>query len=176
MGYLVIKGEETHYNVTLQPLVTQHGYRAFRFIGDTIPVTDKGFMFYADNGSLISDLSEFTHYYAPNEYSMEEDTMVMPKGSDASIGPSPLDNLNTKVNRLSNQVNEITPYQATENAYVYTDHVIFNNVPAGVPVVTMLDADGNSVPFEVEEDTAHNRIIVKYEKREKLAIVNLTIQ
>ena len=57
-----------------------------------------------------------------------------------------------------------------------TDHVIFNNVPVGVPTITMLDADGKGVPFEVEEDTVRNRIIVKYKKREKLATVNLTIQ
>ena len=131
MGYLVIKGEETHYNVTMQPLVTQHGYRAFRFIGDTIPVTDKGFMFYADNGSLISDLSEFTHYYAPNEYSMEADEIVMPLGSDTPVGPSALDNLNQKVNKLNSKVNQLTPFEETKTGYYGENEKVFYNVPEG---------------------------------------------
>lgn len=169
MGYLVIKGEETHYNVTMQPLVTQHGYRAFRFIGDTIPVTDKGFMFYADNGSLISDLSEFTHYYAPNEYSMEEDTMVMPKGSDAPIGPSPLDNLNTKVNRLSNQVNEITPYTETKQAYVDDTEVEFDFREGNI---TAFVADGR-IPCNVSIED--KKIKVSFEALEEPAKVTISI-
>lgn len=106
MGYLVIKGEETHYNVTLQPLVTQHGYRAFRFVGDPVPKTNKGFLFYSDSGAIISDLSEFTHYYAPNEYSMEEDTMVMPKGTNVPRQPSDLEKLSSRVSRVSARVSQ----------------------------------------------------------------------
>lgn len=169
MGYLVIKGEETHYNVTMQPLVTQHGYRAFRFIGDTIPVTDKGFLFYADSGALISDLSEFTHYYAPNEYSMEEDTMVMPKGSDAPIGPSPLDNLNTKVNRLSNQVNEITPYTETKQAYVDDTEVEFDFREGNI---TAFVADGR-IPCNVSIED--KKIKVSFEALEEPAKVTISI-
>lgn len=169
MGYLVIKGEETHYNVTLQPLVTQHGYRAFRFIGDPIPVTDKGFLFYSDAGALISDLSEFTHYYAPNEYSMEEDTMVMPKGSDAPIGPSPLDNLNTKVNRLSNQVNEITPYTETKQAYVDDTEVEFDFREGNI---TAFVADGR-IPCNVSIED--KKIKVSFEALEEPAKVTISI-
>lgn len=169
MGYLVIKGEETHYNVTMQPLVTQHGYRAFRFIGDTIPVTDKGFLFYSDAGSLISDLSEFTHYYAPNEYSMEEDTMVMPKGSDAPIGPSPLDNLNAKVNRLSNQVNEITPYTETKQAYVDDTEVEFDFREGNI---TAFVADGR-IPCNVSIED--KKIKVSFEALEEPAKVTISI-
>ena len=176
MPYLKIKGNKTKYNVTLNPFLSQHGYKAIRFIGDIIPTTNKGFEYYNDDDTLIADLSEYTHEYRQNEYTAEEDTIVLPKGSNASVPPSAIDKVNTRVSRLNAQVNEITPYQATENAYVYTDKVIFNNVPSGTPTVTMLDVNGNSVPFEVEEDSARNRIIVKYEKREKLATVNLTIQ
>ena len=106
MGYLVIKGEETHYNVTLQPFTTQHGYRAFRFIGDTVPKTNKGFLFFSDAGSVISDLSDFTHFYGPNEYSMEADQIVMPKGTDVPNPPSDLDKLSSRVSRVSARVSQ----------------------------------------------------------------------
>ena len=112
MGYLVIKGEETHYNVTMQPFMTQHGYQAFRFVGDAVPKTDKGFLFYADNGSLISDLSEFTHYYAPNEYSVEADTIVMPKGTDVPNPPSDLQKLASRVSRVSSRVSKTETEEA----------------------------------------------------------------
>lgn len=176
MSYIKIKGNKTKYYVTLNPFTSQHGYKAIRFIGDDIPTTNKGFEYYNDDDTLIADLSDYKYEYRQNEYTAEEDTIVLPKGSNASVPPSAIDKVNAKVNRLSAQVNEITPYQATEDAYVYTDKVIFNNVPVGTPTITMLDVNGNGVPFEVEEDFAHNRIIVKYEKREKLATVNLTIQ
>lgn len=160
MGYLVIKGEETHYNVTLQPFVTQHGYRAFRFIGDTIPVTDKGFLFYADSGALISDLSDFTHYYAPNEYSMEADEMAMPKGSDAPVGPSPLDNLNKKVNRLSNQVNQITPFEETKTGYYGENEKVFYNVPEGNVSIFFDNYTG-----DYSIDRIGDRLTVKFPER-----------
>lgn len=176
MSYLKIKGDDTKYYVSISPFTSQHGYKAVRFVGDKVPTTDLGFEYYSDDDTLISDLSDYTYEYRQNEYTVQEDIIELPTGTNAPLQPSAIDKVNARVSKLNTQVNEITPYKATENAYVYTDHVIFNNVPVGVPTITMLDADGKGVPFEVEEDTVRNRIIVKYKKRKKLATVNLTIQ
>lgn len=107
MSYVIINGDTTHYNATeIVPFTTQHGFDAIRIVGDDIPETNKGFKFYDDNDKLISDLSTYTNVYRQNEYSVQKDIIVPPKGTDAPIPPSPFDQLNSRVSRNSSNINK----------------------------------------------------------------------
>lgn len=169
MSYLKIIGEDTQYNVTVAPFTSQHGYRAVRFTGDAIPTTDKGFMYYADNGSLISDLSDFTHVYRPNEYTTKQDTIVMPKGSPNPVQPSAFDRLNAKVNELSSQVNTITPYTETKQAYIDDTEVEFDYRNGNISAFV---ADGKIPCNVIVED---EKIKVSFEALEEPATVTISI-
>ena len=129
--YLKINGEDTHYDVTIMPFTSQHGKKAVKFIGDEIPSTNKGFTYYNDDDTVLSDLSDFVYEYAPNEYTAEEDIVEYPKGSDAPLPTSAIARLNSKVNRLSSQVTSITPYTETKTAYYGEKEKTFYNVPNG---------------------------------------------
>lgn len=129
--YLKINGEDTHYDVTIMPFTSQHGKKAVKFIGDEIPSTNKGFTYYNDDDTVLSDLSDFVYEYAPNEYTAEEDIVEYPKGSDAPLPTSAIARLNSKVNRLSVEVNDLTPYTETKTAYYGEKEKTFYNVPNG---------------------------------------------
>ena len=104
MSYIKINGDDVHYNVSISPFTTQHGYSAIRFIGEDIPETDKGFKLYNDKDEVISDFSDYKYIYRQNEYSTEHDEIVYPKGSDAPLSPSAYDNLSRRISRVANAV------------------------------------------------------------------------
>lgn len=175
MSYIKINGDDTHYNVTIMPFTTQHGYNAIRFIGEDIPETDKGFKLYNDNDEVISDYSEYTYIYRQNEYSIEHDEIVYPKGSNQPLKPSPYDNLSRRINQVSAQVNAITPYTDSKNAYIDDTECVFENVyKEGALTVNVIDRNGVSIDFEVAKE--ENNIIVTFEPLEEVATVSITIQ
>ena len=102
MSYIKINGDDTHYIVSIMPFTTQHGYNAIRFIGEDIPETDQGFKLYDDNDNIISDFSDYKYIYRKNEYSVEHDEIVYPKGSDQPLSPSPYDNLSRRISQVAN--------------------------------------------------------------------------
>ena len=104
MSYIKINGDDVHYNVSISPFTTQHGYSAIRFIGEDIPETDKGFKLYNDKDEVISDFSDYKYIYRQNEYSTEHDEIVYPKGSDAPLQPSAYDNLSRRISKVANAV------------------------------------------------------------------------
>ena len=104
MSYIKINGDNVHYNVSISPFTTQHGYSAIRFIGEDIPETDKGFKLYNDKDEVISDFSDYKYIYRQNEYSTEHDEIVYPKGSDAPLQPSAYDNLSRRISKVANVV------------------------------------------------------------------------
>lgn len=104
MSYIKINGDDVHYNVSISPFTTQHGYSAIRFIGEDIPETDKGFKLYNDKDEVISDFSDYKYIYRQNEYSTEHDEIIYPKGSDAPLQPSAYDNLSRRISKVANAV------------------------------------------------------------------------
>ena len=140
MSYIKINGDDVHYNVSISPFTTQHGYSAIRFIGEDIPETDKGFKLYNDKDEVISDFSDYKYIYRQNEYSTEHDEIVYPKGSDAPLQPSAYDNLSRRISQVSSRVNAITPYTESKNAYIDETECVFENVyKEGALTVNVVD-------------------------------------
>lgn len=106
MSYVKIHGEEIPYAVDIMPFTTQHGYDAVRFIGEEVPITDKGFDFYDDNDQLIADLTKYKYFYSDNSYSVEYDEIESPKGSDAPLPPSQYSRLSSRISHISSRVSQ----------------------------------------------------------------------
>ena len=175
MSYIKINGDDVHYNVSISPFTTQHGYSAIRFIGEDIPETDKGFKLYNDKDEVISDFSDYKYIYRQNEYSTEHDEIVYPKGSDAPLQPSAYDNLSKRISQVSSQVNAITPYTESKNAYIDETECVFENViKEGALTVNVVDRNGVSIDYQVAKED--NNIIVTFEPLEEVATVSIVIQ
>lgn len=168
--YIKIIGENEKYNVKLSPFTTQHGKRAVRFIGDEIPETDKGFMLYNDEDEEIGDLSSYKYQYRPNEYSEEQDEQILPSFVDTPLNPSAIDRLNSRINRVSAQVGEITPYTASKQAYIGDTECVFDLVKDG-NISAWLSED-KACDYKVED----GHIIVTFEALENATVVNISIQ
>lgn len=172
--YLKINGEDTHYDVTIMPFTSQHGKKAIKFMGESVPSTNKGFTYYNDDDSVLADLSDFVYEYAPNEYTAEEDIVEYPKGSDAPLPTSAIARLNSKVNKLSSQVTSITPYTETKTAYIDDKEIDFD-YRAGTISVCMISRDGEAIPHEVVVDKDVNKIKVLFEALKNVADVTISI-
>ena len=140
--YLKINGSSKKYNVTLNPFTSQHGYRAVRFVGDTIPTTDKGFKYYDDDDNVKADLSDYKYEYHQNEYTVEQEHEELPSGTPASPSPSAIDRLSARVSQLSSNVAEITPFKESKTAYYGEKEKRFYGVPSGVVTVYFDKYDG----------------------------------
>ena len=172
MSYIMINGDTTHYNATeVVPFTTQHGFEAIRIVGNEIPETNQGFKFYDDNGKLISDLSSYTNLYRQNEYSVQKDIIVPPKGTDAPIPPSPFDQLNTKVNRINSQVINLTPYTDSKRCGIDETECEFDYRPGNITTWLQMGDNTISADYKVED----NKIIVMFEPLTEVAIVNISI-
>ena len=173
MSYVKTIGGKKKYYVTVSPFTTQHGKKAIRMKGDTIPSSNKGFKYFNDDDNEIADYSAYTFEYRQNEYSIEEDIIDMPKGSDAPLPPSSLDRLSSRVSALSSQVNTITPYKASKTAYIGDttcefDYFVKGNISAWL--------DTNDSQIQCEYEIEDNKLIVKFDELEEVAVVNISIQ
>lgn len=162
MSYIKINGDDVHYNVSISPFTTQHGYDAIRFIGEDIPETDKGFKLYNDKDEVISDFSDYKYQYRSNEYSTEHDEIVYPKGSDTPLPPSAIDRVNSRVSQVDSKVNAITPYEETKKAFYGEIEKVFYNVPEGNTTIFFDNYDG-----EYEVNRIENRLTVTFADRLK---------
>lgn len=169
MSYVIINGDTVRYREDIMPFTTQHGVKAVRFTGDSIPTTDKGFKMYDDNDNLLSDLSEYTYEYRPNEYSIEEDVIENPGPNNQPLSPSSYDVLSSRINKVSAQVSAITPFEETKKAYYAESEKVFYNVPEGNTSVFFSNYDGEYTVERVE-----NRLTVKFAERLK-DMTNVTV-
>ena len=170
MSYIKIIGEDTKYEVSnISTFTSQHGFEAVRFIGEDIPETDKGFTFYSDDDEVIADLSRYKYIYRQNEYTVEKDIIVPPKGSDAPLPPSSFDRLSSRVSQVSSQVNAITPYEETKKAFYDEKEKVFYNVPEGNLSVFF---DNYSGEYSVER--VSTRLVITFPERLKDA-TNITV-
>lgn len=169
MSYIKINGDNVHYNVSISPFTTQHGYNAIRFIGEDIPETDKGFKLYNDKDEVISDFSDYKYQYRPNEYSTEYDEIIYPKGSDIPLPPSAIDRVNSRISQVDSKVNAITPYEETKKAFYGEIEKVFYNVPEGNTTIFFDNYDG-----EYEVSRIENRLTIKFADRLK-DMTNVTV-
>jgi hypothetical protein len=169
VSYIKINGDDVHYNVSISPFTTQHGYDAIRFIGEDIPETDKGFKLYNDKDEVISDFSDYKYQYRPNEYSTEYDEIIYPKGSDTPLPPSAIDRVNSRVSQIDSKVNAITPYEETKKAFYGEIEKVFYNVPEGNTTIFFDNYDG-----EYEVSRIENRLTVTFADRLK-DMTNITV-
>ena len=169
MSYIKINGDDVHYNVSISPFTTQHGYNAIRFIGEDIPETDKGFKLYNDKDEVISDFSDYKYLYRSNEYSTEHDEIVYPKGSDTPLPPSAIDRVNSRISQVDSKVNAITPYEETKKAFYGEIEKVFYNVPEGNTTIFFDNYDG-----EYEVNRIENRLTIKFADRLK-DMTNVTV-
>ena len=160
MSYIKIHGEETPYAVDIMPFTTQHGYEGIRFIGEEIPITDKGFDFYADDGVLIADLTKYKYFYSDNAYSTEYDAIESPKGTDAPIPPSQYSRLSSRISQVNSRVTEITPYEETKKAYAREIEKVFYQVPNGNLTVFFDNYNG-----EYEVKRIADRVTISFPER-----------
>ena len=169
MSYIKINGDDVHYDVSISPFTTQHGYGAIRFIGEDIPETDKGFKLYNDDDEVISDFSDYKYQYRQNEYSTEHDEIVYPKGTDAPLPPSAIDRVNSRVSQVDSKVNAITPYEETKKAFYGEIEKVFYNVPEGNTTIFFDNYDGEYKVSRIE-----NRLTVTFTDRLK-DMTNVTV-
>ena len=160
MSYIKIIGSDTKYYVDIMPFTTQHGHNAIRFIGEEIPETNTGFMLYNDNDEIIASYATYTHLYRPNEYSVAEDEIVYPQWTNAPIQPSSIDILNKRINKLSNRVDDITPYEETKKAYYGEIETTFYNVPQGNVSIFFSNYKG-----DYDVNRISDRIVVTFSNR-----------
>ena len=173
MSYLKINGEKTKYKVSIQPFTSQHGRNAVRFVGESVPETDKGFKYYSDDDTLISDLSEYTHLYNPNEYTTKEDNIEYPAPNNKD-NPSP-NSIVERLNLMSQQIADITPYTETKIAYIDETEIIFTSDKEGKVLVSAIDSYGDSVDALVERE--NEKITVSFLKPiESVTKVTISIQ
>lgn len=169
--YVKIIGEDTHYNVLLEPFTTQHGKNAVRFIGDEIPTTNKGFMLYDDNDTEIGDLSRYKYEYRQNEYSDEQDTQELPRWTDAPIKPSAVDK---QISNLSSRISAITPTTFAKQAYIGDTACEFITDMVGDITAYVIDENGNYIQCTITRETG--KITILFDPLETVATVNISIQ
>ena len=171
--YIKINGSDIHYNAKITPFKTQNGNQALRVIGD-MPETDKGFIVYDDDDSIISDFSDYIYLYRPNEYTTVEEQYQTASISFQPIdGTNPYNRLSSRVNQLSSQVNAITPYTESKPVYVGDTECIFNLVKEG-NISAWLVTNDNQIPCVF--DVIDGKIVVTFDELNEVGTVNISIQ
>lgn len=176
MPYIIPNNTTDTYYVTIMPTKTQNGYSAIRFIGEEIPddCTD-GFIYYNDDDVPVSDFSDYTYFYSPNVYSVEEDEIVNPEPNNTS----PYTNISTGSNitemliDINSRIDEITPYVESKTVYIDDTECIFEQVKEG-SVSTQLKVDDTIKPCDYE--ISNGEIRVFFEPLESIGTVTITIQ
>lgn len=172
--YIQPNGSDTKYDIAmLAPFSTSNGYEAVKIVSDIeIPLMSDGFVAYIneDDEKVFADYSEYKYLYKTNEYAVAEDTPSTATPSNDPIPTSAFEALSNRVAQLTSQVNSITPYTETKQAYIGDTECDFDyregNVSAWV-------ADGQ-IPCEIviEDDL----IKVLFEELDEVATVKINIQ
>lgn len=170
--YLKIIGGRKKYYVTLHPFTSQHGHDAVRFVGDEVPQTDKGFMYYDDDDKEVCDLSAYVYQYRPNEYTTEEDVIVPAGPNNTPVQPSDLDLMGRRISALAGSVSAITPYTDTKKAFYGEKEKVFYGVPRGNASVFFDNYEGG---YEISR--IDDKLIVSFkEMAEDVTNVSIMIQ
>ena len=176
MPYIKSLEDDIRYNATLCPVYTQNGYKAMRFIGDSIPDTyTQGFKYYNDNGNVISDLSNYKYYYSPNVYAVSEDQIVNPKPNNTpSGGSTPAGGvaLAQAVAKLREQVESMETYTETKSVYIDDTECTFNVDKTGA-VQAQLTVNGVITPCQYSVNK--NTITVTFDPLEEVGEVTIFI-
>lgn len=171
--YIKINGSDEQYNAHVIPFTTQHGNEGIRVVGE-MPETDQGFKAYEDEKHIIGDFSDYIYLYAPNEYTKVEEEIEYATCSYQTPSPSPYDKLSNRINRLSSQVNAITPYVESKNVYIGDTECVFDVMISGEISAFVVDKLGNNIPNTVVEEV--NKVRVLFDELEQSATVTISIQ
>lgn len=74
---------------------------------------------------------------------------------------------------INNRVDEITPYTATQTAYIDDTEIVFEEVKEGNLSVYVKDSEGNYPDYTVER--AGDRVTVRFEPLENETTVTISI-
>ena len=165
--YIKINGSDEKYEANLMPFKTQHGNQGIRVYD--VPETDQGFKVYNDDDTVFSDFSAYVYKYRDNEYTAVEEVIEPATSTYTQLPPSSYDRLNSKVNRLSSQVSEITPYTASKKAYYGEVEKVFYGIPEGETSIFFDNYSG-----EYFTSRAEDRLVVKFPER-LTDTINITI-
>lgn len=165
--YIKINGEDTHYDVTFAPFTTQHGRKAIRFFGE-IPDNDKGFTLYNDDDTVALDMSEYHYLYRHNEYANEYDEIEMPLGNNEPIPTNPII---ARLNSMSAQISNITPYEQTKRAYYGENEKVFYGVPNGNVSVFFDNYSG-----EYSVNRTDDRLTITFPKLTDMTNISISVQ
>lgn len=170
--YIKINGKTKHYAVTVEPFTTQHGKKAIRFVGGNVPDTDKGFKYYNDDGTEVLDLSAYVYLYRANEYTMEEDAIVLPSGNTKPLPPNPID---VRFSNVYARINSITPYEQSKTVGIQDTECIFTGVPKnGTILANVKKQTGEYIPCTIER--ADSRVKVLFDTLNTVATVTIQIK
>jgi len=175
MPYIKPNGEDIKYEVTVSSTITQGGIKAILFVGEDVPNTyTDGFKYYKDNGSLISDLSQYKYNFKQNVYSVEEDTEYIPKPNNTpSVGGYGDGGVLTGlVEKLRQQVAEMETYSETKTVYIRDTECVFDMPKKGI-VSAILEVNGVQIPCNYE--VCQNQVHVTFEPLEEVGTVTLFI-
>ena len=174
MFIIKINGDDTPYRFSsVMPFTSQHGYNAIKIIGNTMPETDKGFKIYDEDDNVISDYSDYIYLYKEDSYCVEKDNIELPGFVENPIGPSSIDILNRRINRLNTKVTKITPYIMSKEVGIDETECEFDYVKTGnISAWYENNNETVSCSFEIVDD----KIKVTFEPLTDVATVYVSIQ
>ena len=173
---LYIKIGNRKYAAKIQNFTTQRGKNGIRVISDEAPTAHSGFLVVDNDGNVISDRSAYTYLYREDdtckEYTMVAERIIPTRCFE--MGDVPASAVSRQISNLNARVSAITPYVESKVAYIDDEEVRFSIGKEGNITVFMTDEDCRNVPFEY--DVENGEIVVRFEKRESLATVTISIQ
>ena len=171
--YIKINGSDEHYDASITTFKTQKGNDAVGIIGE-MPVTDKGFILYNDKDEIFNDLSEYIYPYGDNgtAYTKVEENIEYGEPTYVELPPSPYDILSSRVSKINNQVNALTPYTETKIVYIGETECIFDKVING-NISAYLEIGGEQMPCDIT--VGEKYITVSFDEAEDLGSVTISI-
>lgn len=78
------------------------------------------------------------------------------------------------IDMMGHQIDDITPYTATQSASSGDTEVVFEDVPQGLIICEVTDSEGNEIFYNLERNS--DTVSVDFEKLEYAADVTISIQ
>ena len=171
--YIKINNSDEQYDAYITTFTTQHGNDAIGIVGE-MPITDKGFKLYDDNGKLVNDLSDYIYLYGDNgkAYTKVEETIESGECTFDPLPPSSYDILSRRISSVNNQVNALTPYTETKTVYVGETECVFDKVVNG-NISAYLEIGGEQMPCNIT--VGEKYITVTFDEAIDLGSVTISI-
>ena len=171
---LYIKIGEEKYQAKIQTFPTQLGNDAVRVTSDA-PLA-QGFLVVDDDDNVVTDMSDFKYLYREGdgfkEYSTVIEQIIPAESFKTGTPPSAYDVLSRRISAVSNQVNEITPYEDTKKAYYGEIEKVFYGVPNGNTTVFFDNYTGAYTTKRISD-----RLIISFPERLKdMTSVTIMVQ